>query len=103
MDKYDEQIEELTENPKQIRKQWVAGKGLFQFCSKSGENDFDKCGCLTMIAHGTYREAETENLTKAIRADKARIPAHSRAITLESLPIFAEWQRRIDKELGRTC
>jgi hypothetical protein len=39
-------------------------------------------------------------LTKAIRAD-ARIPEGPQWITVNDLPVFAEWQRRLDKELKR--
>jgi hypothetical protein len=96
-DAYDDAIAYLTEHPEKIYSEWEWGKTLFEFCGHYGRRF---CGCLTMIRNG--REiAETPELTAAIRAD-ARIPTHPRAITVESLPAFAEWQRRIDRELGRT-
>lgn len=37
-------------------------------------------------------------LTHAIRSDD-RIPENAREITLEHLPVFKEWQERLDKEI----
>jgi len=112
MDKYDKAIELLTraDNPRvEIYDAWAqcsthpAGC-LFGYVSKNRQQYIDKvgpyqvCGCLTQIRREA--EAETPELTLAIRADK-RIPKIPNSITLKDLPVFAEWQRRIDKELGR--
>ena len=100
MDKYDRAIKHLTENPDEIFKAWgspemhVAGC-LFQFC---GDSRHDDIGCLTMVRGGAF--AATEELTKAIRADD-RIPEDETLIGVEHLPVFAEWQRRLDLELER--
>lgn len=106
-DKYDEAIEYLTENPHEIETVWMhpfdhkAGC-LFMFVIPNDVEfrpDRKLCGCLTTIRNCGYA-AWTDELTEAIRADD-RIPNDLKDITIEKLPIFAEWQRRIDKELGR--
>jgi len=105
-DKYDKAIAYLTQHPKEIMDAWYDGgvcqlpsahpaACLFQY---AGNSPFKCCGCLTMVKNGC--RAETPELTKAIRADE-RIPNGCEAITLEHLPVFAEWQRRLDKELNR--
>jgi hypothetical protein len=55
------------------------------------------CGCLTEIRGGGSM-AWTDDLTKAIAADN-RVPALPHQLRLENLPAFAEWQRKIDREL----
>ncbi len=98
-DKYDEEIAKLTElchkqgNNDPIVNHWNQWTPLFQ-CVGDGN-----CGCLTQVKKD-YKEAATINLTKAIRADP-RIPREPEYITIDDLPVFAEWQRRIDKELNR--
>ena len=104
-DKYDVAIKYLTRRPNEISRAWnyitshPAGC-LFQYAG----NEMDDChvGCLTMIrtAPGSYCAA-TPELTKAIAADE-RIPLRSRDTKVEHLPVFAEWQRRLDKELNRS-
>ena len=110
-DKYDEAVAYLTENPQHIRRDWCRGGAvqrlgadqtgvgplLFMYASEGGE--LHNCGCLTMI-RGSGEVAQTEELTRQIREDE-RIPMCVDEITVESLPVFAEWQRRLDKELGR--
>lgn len=109
-DKYDEAVEYLTEHPEEILQAWYLPSGapepdhighcLFGIVA-THESIGSHCGCLTQIAAcGHYPEAETPELTKAIRADM-RIPKKGSLVTVEDLPVFAEWQRRIDKELGR--
>lgn len=104
-DKYDLAIEYLTEHPGEIddawgEPQWHEAGCLFGYCAKTATDEVDGliCGCLTQVKHENM-PALTEELTQAIRAD-TRIPRAS-DITVSHLPIFAEWQRRIDKELGR--
>lgn len=57
------------------------------------------CGCLTQV-RARHALAATPELTAAIRADR-RLPRDPGKITLEHLPVFAEWQRKLDAELGR--
>lgn len=110
-DGYDKQIEFLRENPLWIETDWQEAEGLFAFASQDGNalpvswardkgitGSGAHCGCLTMIRNG--RAAATEDLTMRIRADE-RIPDDPADITVEHLEVFAEWQRILDKELGR--
>lgn len=104
-DKYDEAVEYLTENPKAIWHSWGTPTShpsgcLFQYVTPTGDDGETYCGCLTLIRGSSNFKACTPELTEAIRADK-RIPEKGDEITVEHLPIFAEWQRRIDKELNR--
>ena len=106
-DKYDEAIEYLNANPDDIRIAWGApmfhpAGCLFEYASPSGETDVG-VGCLTMIKGNSrfsvYKvDGIHKELTEAIRADD-RIPDLSCDITLNDLPVFAEWQRRLDKEI----
>lgn len=104
-DKYQKAVRYLTERPKEILFSWLeptqhpAGC-LFQFATTDGMSRMDgenQCGCLTEIRCG-LRPAATTKLTMAIRRDK-RIPHSGEDITVEHLPIFAEWQARLDREL----
>lgn len=100
-DKYDLAVEYLTEHPEEIYHAWRqpnirVGGCLFKYCQKEAVG----CGCLTQVKYGIY-PAETEALTKAIRKDR-RIPVNPYLITVKKLSLFAQWQRRIDKELGRS-
>lgn len=104
-DKYDEAIEYLTAHPEAIAWAWMAplkapGGCLFQFATQSGYavGGGRCCGCLTTIKSGIH-VACNDFLTDAIRADE-RIPL-SHLVTFEHLPIFADWQRRIDAILDR--
>jgi hypothetical protein len=105
MDAYDQAVEYLTENPHMIYSAWnhamssfaTKGSCLFVACSK----EFDeRCGCLTMV-RSMNAYAATPSLTKEIREDE-RIPFGARGINRTNLSVFAEWQRRLDKELVRT-
>jgi hypothetical protein len=103
-DKYHAAIIFLTAHPEYIENAWTTlkediGGCLFQFASEDGSSD-SMYGCLTQVKN-EEREAETDALTEAIRAD-ARIPWDFRSITPNNLHVFAEWQRRLDKELNRT-
>lgn len=97
MDKYDEAIEHLTENPCEIMDFWEQPAPdtygcLFQFCGDALH--LEHCGCPVMIRAG-ISIAATPALTAQIGADE-RIPKSPRAITAEHLQAFAEWQRKID-------
>lgn len=107
MDRYDQEVERLTRNPSKIEDSWSMSEPLFDFCtiSRSGTTrpDGRLCGCLTFVrknsTFGGY--AWTDELTDAIQND-ARLPFNAEDIRPKHLPVFAEWQRRIDRELGRT-
>jgi hypothetical protein len=110
-DKYDVAVEYLTEHPEEIEYAWHylgkhPGAPLFVFVTPNGRLLQDdgtlllKCGCLTTIRAFQHEEAYTPELTAAIRADE-RIPSDGKNATVADLPVFAEWQRRIDKELNR--
>lgn len=105
-DVYDREIAFLTEHPHQIAIHWINQSPLFQMACHPelmlGQHRF---GCLSMIRDDDDMEvnpyvAQTKELTREIKEDY-RIPPSSSDITVEHLPIFAEWQRRLDKELNR--
>lgn len=111
-DKYQKAVEYLTKHPGEIFDAWLdvnehpAGC-LFQFANQFGfqRYGYDRaswttttiCGCITEIRGCGYL-AETPELTAAIRADK-RIPERPDDIKPHHLPVFAEWQARLDREL----
>lgn len=110
-DKYDIAIEYLTKYPNEMYTAWgnpdahEAGC-LFQYATRKygPENTPLSIGCLTMIRDSNklqtmYCEAETQQLTREIKADK-RIPDRISKVTVDDLSVFAEWQRRLDRELG---
>lgn len=121
-DKYDKAVEYLTENPSAIRESWNdpcnnvdSGGILFMAAAPRSHHAFPtrpdgiECGCLTTIRRGTTNlpngvvqpgDAWTDELTHRIRSDD-RIPMTVDDIRVEHLPVFAEWQRRLDKELDR--
>lgn len=104
-DRYDAAIEYLTDAPEEIIDAWSnptthpAGC-LFSYASNSETAEEAFCGCLTQIRNSFAFSAPTAELTEAIRADK-RIPYNEEDIKVRNLPVFAEWQRRLDKELNR--
>jgi len=122
-DSYDHAIQKLLDKHREtghiaLEMAWnfpltAPGGCLFGFCSKnrgteseSASNSILECGCLTQVRHGEY-SAETQKLTDAIRGDK-RIPHNPVACEEDYqgdlkpiLEVFAEWQRRLDKELDR--
>lgn len=103
---YDDAVAYLTAHPEEIYEAWneatdeVRGGCLFAYATKKDE-DFHctNIGCLTMIRHDRdARELGSEfgpEITQAIRDDE-RIPDEGDDITVEHLPVFAEWQRRLD-------
>ena len=100
MDKYDKAIAYLKENPDAIQDAWVTpdlhqAGCLFAF---AGPIEKDGIGCLTQIRGYHAYHAETEALTLEIKND-TRIPEGIQDVTVDNLEIFAEWQRRLDKEL----
>ena len=75
------------------------GYELFQNCGEESNG----CGCLTMIREWGYTAA-TPELTRLIKEDD-RIAKIEKIITMRgnelrnALQPFAEWQRRLDKEI----
>ncbi len=110
MDRYDRDAAYLTDNPEKIKEAWqfpTSKKGGSLFVKAARNIDQltigdSWCGCLTQIRIGgpIGYVAETLELTEAIHAD-TRLPDDVDAITIEHLPVFAEWQRRLDMELQR--
>jgi hypothetical protein len=103
-DKYDLAVDYLTKNPDKLIKSWEFPESypsgcLFAFAGQEPLDCYNGCGCLTQVRYGMY-PAETPELTDAIRRDE-RIPIFPDDIKPSDLPVFAEWQRRLDLELGR--
>ena len=80
---------------------------LFGFCAPNPacadcytDHGVGPCGCLTQVRRYGDRPAATPKLTAEIKADE-RIPLDWSLITPNDLPVFAEWQRRLDEELNR--
>jgi hypothetical protein len=100
-DKYDLQIERLTEKPELIQEEWFEGKVLFKWVGNGLQ-----CGCLTQIRYNVFFYAINpkgeidQELTEEIRKDEL-IPIGIAYVTIEDLPVFAEWQRKIDKRYNR--
>ena len=110
MDKYDEQIQELSAHPERIYDHWSSSKGLFRILDNSPEGQWHaRSGCLTMIRDiyrmGSFYQVivggqPDEEMTEAIRADE-RLPDNPRDVKPEHLPVFAEWQRKFDERLAQ--
>jgi hypothetical protein len=114
MDIYDKAIEYLKNNPSQIPEVWDDPKShfsgvLFQSVTPdgAGQNNVygDYCGDICEI-HSNMASAWTNDLTEEIM-DDFRIPEifashdYKPKITTSLLPLFAEWQRKIDTVLNR--
>lgn len=78
---------------------WYSAAPLFQFCSPSGSVT-KGVGCLTMVRSGHGAVFGRDDLTVEIRNDN-RIPLGPGDAQPKQLFACAEWQRRLDKELGR--
>lgn len=104
-DKYDDAIDYLTANPAEITGAWLSPETrragcLFQFATGDGLYKYGtNFGCLTQI-RSEDAVASTMAMTLAIRDDK-RLPACCEDVTVAHLSLFAEWQRRLDRELQR--
>jgi hypothetical protein len=111
-DIYDLEIERLTADPGQIRNAWLFGTPLFKFVTLDGSNvitsasgkklvDFS-IGCLITIRHESGDRAVihpsiNDQLTDLIKGDN-RIPdVDVTMLSVEHLPLFAAWQRKIDR------
>lgn len=108
-DKYDNAVEFFRKHPDAVRFAWAKPLShphgcLFQWASRTGrpkELSYKEvfCGCLTMIRKNHQYEVEGRpDLTEEIRSDN-RIPKGMSSIRIDHLPIFAEWQRRLDHEI----
>jgi hypothetical protein len=113
-DIYDLEVERLTEayanwvangdgGISPIYDSWQEAEPLFRFCTPSGNVEnrgTELCGCLTQIRGRSKRRAWTGEIEAEILADE-RIPDDESDIRPEHLPVFAEWQRKIDAALNR--
>lgn len=109
-DKYDLAVEYLTAHPKEIEKSWRLNGTkyhyLFRHIANRSFNHWQdvpsECGCLTLIRCAGDKYALDKDgavdlkLSDAIKCD-TRIPKRAGLIDINLLPLFAEWQRRIDK------
>ena len=112
MDIYDQAVEYLSKRVHEdegdmaaILEAWFSpstkrGGILFEFAGNRVQNGY--IGCLTQIRSDSSKIAATPELTERIRADE-RLPTSGEYITVDMLPVFAEWQRKIDAELGRSA
>ena len=122
-DRFDKAVDYLTKHPELIHTAWNCAEGPFdgghflgdvtltqkqhKAAHENGACLFQKCGdcltgCLTQVHSHTCYAAGTPALTKAIRADE-RIPRNGSVIKVADLPLFADWQRRIEKELAEVA
>ena len=105
-DKYDLAVEYLRQHPEKIEDVWLEPHDhmagcLFQFAQKDPYETIKEAGCLTMIRlYSCHKVPSRSDLTEEIKAD-TRIPTYVGEITSDNLPVFAEWQRRLDVELKR--
>lgn len=105
MDAYDHMVAYLTDNPDQIHDAWniptghVAG-ALFAPLGSGCEACLTQLRVRNSYSPGYLYGTAGLAIAEEVRLDE-RIPSNGNGITLKHLPIFAEWQRRIDKELNR--
>lgn len=96
-DQYDQHIAYLNKNPEDIYQEWSSGRGLFKMVGEGTAR-----GCLTMIRCGIFphfayiKNKRNIEITNQIKND-SRIPSRIEDVKLEHLPVFAEWQRKIDE------
>lgn len=108
MDKYDLAIQALTLEPSAIYESWnkandpesltgnaLLGHVLFTPVDRTGH----KCACLTEVKEH-YLDFGPDKYRTEIKNDP-RIPSCGMAITVDHLPVFAEWQRRLDADAAK--
>ena len=94
-DIYDEEVKRLTDCPRDISHAWNAATPLFAFV---GILDGKHFGCLTEIkARPDCFKTNNPLINQIINDD--RIPTNVKEIKVEHLPLFAEYQRIIDKKI----
>lgn len=112
-DKYDKAIAWLNAQPSfsfAAQHSWNTGtclppdqtpaSCLFAPVRKRGSSRHS-CGCLTQLRSCEFLTSDLSAATyKELMTDE-RIPKSAKDITPDNLEAFAEWQRRVDKELGR--
>jgi hypothetical protein len=99
-DKYMLAARYLSEHPEDIEDAWYGNDGSYRLHCLFATLGIH-CGCLTQIrSDPQWYSGPTPELTAAIRADE-RIPLGPRSIRVADLPVFVEWQRRIDEEVER--
>lgn len=106
-DIYDQEIATLTKYPERIYDHWNGTSPLFSKAGRPGvyqDKNNLSIGCLTQIKitkDSSYiYVSEVPSFTEEIYADD-RIPGDAKKISLEMLPVFADYQRRLDAELNR--
>jgi hypothetical protein len=100
--KYDKAINYLTENPYEIHDAWETTTThkagcLFAFLEPDNALD-ERVGCPTLVKSGGYDSFENK-LDEFVRS--IDIPASSRNITVEHLPLFKLIQEKADEVYGR--
>lgn len=101
MDKYDKEIERLTENPDKIQDSWQYPGPLFAYVVRLELVPAGTVGCLTMYRSKVHRPdtAPLEMQTTLTElANDTRLPDNDKKIEPKHLRVFAEWQRRLDRE-----
>lgn len=110
-DKYDQAIQYLTANPNEVYRAWNSPRNHHEAgCLFKMVGDGTFVGCLTQIAMGEA-EAATRELTTLIRSeqrlaiDVIQIEGSGGAKEvsrklLPLLPLFAKYQRVVDKKLN---
>lgn len=98
LDIYDLEIIAITNKEKSIQESWQNVDPLFKF---AGDVEAPNCGCLTMIrrfdsSRVCINQEVDDMLTEQIRNDH-RLPKTPFETSLAHLPVFAEWQRKLDK------
>jgi hypothetical protein len=98
-DRYMLHARALSTRPQAIHSEWADGVALFRIV-----DPFGGCGCLTQVRlwgtdYAASRAPRIRELCMEVSRD-VRIPAYPEDITVEHLPVFVEWQRRLDAELG---
>jgi len=107
MDIYDKEIMRLTKLVSEekrckavpIIQAWGYGKEHSPLFDACGISRHTLCGCLTQVKSGSY-PAQTRELQERI-ANDPRVPPTPYDITLDDLPVFAEYQRELDKMFNR--
>lgn len=105
---YDAQIEYLTQNPGAIITHWARAIGLFKFLGlpvDNGRTDRTSipvdAGCVTIVHNCPkmfpyVKGKPDEELASQIKADERLKDITGSNIEIKHLPIFKEWQEKVD-------